>query len=266
MLWLIRYELTAWHNITWKNDPTIPLTERLITEIWNVDKCFTDSLKNVSTETVFDPVRSALFFWCRGEQCDEDCPLRKVRGRICVSCRGLVLCVGLWACLLMPWVWPPSLCFLSHPCLLRHLSSSFLFFFCCNKRTNWEKEGRGVSLSLSPWQWPPVAVKAISLGTHIQGDPVPACPALNRAVVSHQRNQRATAGSEKTLTRRGPSGWQAIAHPQLTADSLHLTPSSAAGQNFSIDWDESNMSAKGEKQALLTFLNLCFEWTFKYCS
>lgn len=74
-------------------------------------------------------------------------------------------------------------------------------------------------------------VKALShTYTHRHGDPVSACPALHRVVISHHADQRTTAGSERTLTRRSPSGWQAIAHPQLTGrHTLHLTAVSTPG-------------------------------------
>ncbi|KAI9527793.1 hypothetical protein NQZ68_027886 [Dissostichus eleginoides] len=54
-------------------------------------------------------------------------------------------------------------------------------------------------------------------------------PSKDGPPVQHA-DQRTTAGSERTLTRRSPSGWQAIAHPQLTArHTLHLTGASAPG-------------------------------------
>lgn len=78
---------------------------------------------------------------------------------------------------------------------------------------------------------PPVQhVKTLSTSTLIHGDPVSASLGLCRAVISHQADQRTTAGSERTLTRRSPSGWQAIAHPLLTCrHALHLTAVSGAG-------------------------------------
>lgn len=56
----------------------------------------------------------------------------------------------------------------------------------------------------------------------------PAWP-LPRVVISHQADQRTATGSERTLTRRSPSGWQAIAHPLTGRHTLHLTAVSARG-------------------------------------
>lgn len=54
----------------------------------------------------------------------------------------------------------------------------------------------------------------------------PAWP-LPRIVISHQADQRTATGSERTLTRRSPCGWQAIAHPLTGRHTLHLTAVSA---------------------------------------
>lgn len=90
------------------------------------------------------------------------------------------------------------------------------------------EHGRGApSHSKGP---PAQHVKTLSTSTLIHGDPVSASLGLCRAVISHQADQRTTAGSERTLTRRSPSGWQAIAHPLLTCrHALHLTAVSGAG-------------------------------------
>lgn len=167
------------------------------------------SLKNVSTETVYDPVESTwvnFVFQSRGEQCDEDCPLRKVRGRICVSWRGLS-----FVCVSDHVSWCPGpdlpLCFIS----IVPVSSdtfpppSFCSYVATRKQTEWEWGGG------TPTQH----VKAIFLYTHIHGDPVSACLTLNGAVVSHQTYQRTTAGSERTLTR----GLHLADHRSSSADS-----------------------------------------------
>lgn len=104
-----------------------------------------------------------------------------------------------------------------------------LFFFCCNRRAN--QAGGSLTVKASKEGPPAQHVKALShTYTHIHGDPVSACLALHRVVISHQADQRTTAGSERALPRRSPSGWQAIAHPQLTGrHTLHLTAVSAPG-------------------------------------
>lgn len=88
----------------------------------------------------------------------------------------------------------------------------------------------GGGLPLTQRDPPAQHVKTLSTSTLIHGDPVSASLGLCRAVISHQADQRTTAGSERTLTRRSPSGWQAIAHPLLTCrHALHLTAVSGAG-------------------------------------
>lgn len=111
---------------------------------------------------------------------------------------------------------PDALCLTSlscplpiSPCLLRHLSSSSS---SSSSAASGEQSRAGGLLQRGG---PPAQhVKALShTYTHIHGAPVSACLALHRTVISHQADQRTTAGSERTLTRRSPSGWQAIAHP-----------------------------------------------------
>ena len=115
------------------------------------------------------------------------------------------------------------------PLLLLLLLLFFFFFSCCNRRVN--RVGGSLTLKATKEGPPAQHVKALShTYTHRHGDPVSACPALHRVVISHQADQRTTAGSERTLTRRSPSGWQAIAHPQLTGrHTLHLTAVSTQG-------------------------------------
>lgn len=98
-----------------------------------------------------------------------------------------------------------------------------LFFFCCNRRAN--QAGGSLTVKASKEGPPAQHVKALSPSLSLS-----ACLALHRVVISHQADQRTTAGSERALPRRSPSGWQAIAHPQLTGrHTLHLTAVSAPG-------------------------------------
>lgn len=114
----------------------------------------------------------------------------------------------------------------------------FLFYSCCNRRA---KRECGGSLSLKSLQrgTPCAACKSLLSYIHIHGDPVSACLTLHRVVISHQGDQRTTAGSERSLTRRSPSGWQAIAHPGLTGrHTLHpCTGSALCLQNLVFDED-----------------------------
>lgn len=58
--------------------------------------------------------------------------------------------------------------------------------------------------------------------THIQGDPVSACLALPRVVISHQADQRTTAGSERTPDKE-ESIWLA-GHRSSSADREAHSP------------------------------------------
>lgn len=140
------------------------------------------------------------------------------------------------------------LCPLSITPVSSDTSLLLLSFFFCNRRVN---RAGGLSHTESLQRGTPCSACKSPLSyihTHIHGDPVSACLALHRIVISHQADQRTTPGSERTLTRGSPSGWQAIAHPQLTErHTLHLTAASASGSRSKCGWfHDENLSLGGQ--------------------
>lgn len=76
----------------------------------------------------------------------------------------------------------------------------------------------------------------------------PAWP-LSRVVISHQADQRRATGSERSLTRRSPSGWQAIAHALTAGHTLPplLLPLQAAAR--ALEGARSRAAAQQERVA-----------------
>lgn len=102
-------------------------------------------------------------------------------------------------------------------CLLGHLTSSSSSSSSCAGC-----EGGGL-LSGTP------CAACKSVPSFIHEDLVSACLASSQGIISHQADQRTATGSERTLTGRSPSGWQAIAHGLTGRHTLHRTAASAPG-------------------------------------
>lgn len=106
----------------------------------------------------------------------------------------------------MPLVWPPSLNQSLSPQTPR------LLLLLLQQESKLSRALGGGGVSFSSKEGPPVQHVKVLFYSYMGIQCRPAWP-LPGVVISHQADQRTTVGSERTLTRKSPSGWQAIAHP-----------------------------------------------------